>query len=69
VTFTREERGARIKICLTATLSIINPTWTGLGSQPGFRSHRPATSSLRHGGALFTAVKTLRVMLRVPAFR
>ena len=48
MTFAREERGARIKSCLRATLSIINPTWTGLGSQPGFCSHRLATSSLSH---------------------
>jgi len=69
MTFTREERGARIKSCLRATLSIKNPTLTGLGSQPGFRSHRPATSSLSLGATLFTAVKTVRVMLRVPAFQ
>jgi len=69
MTFAREERGARIKSCLRATLSIINPTWTGLGSQPGFRSHRPATSSLNHGATLFTAVKIVRVILRAPAFQ
>jgi len=62
MTFTREERGARIKSCLRATLSIINPTWTGLGSQPGFRSHSPATSSLSHGATLFTAVNTILVV-------
>jgi len=69
MTFTREERGARIKSCLRATLSIINPTWTGLGSQPGFHSHRPATSSLSHGAALCTAMETVRVTLRVRAFQ
>jgi hypothetical protein len=32
----------------SATLSTINPTWTGLGSNPGFRSERSTTNRLSH---------------------
>ena len=37
------------KICLSAGLSIIIPTWTGLGWSPDFGSERPTPDSLSHG--------------------
>ena len=48
---TEESRSTRGKICLSATLSTINPTWTDPGSNPGVRGRRPATNRLEpwHG--------------------
>jgi hypothetical protein len=40
------------KTCSSATLSITNPTWPGLGSNPGRRSWKPATNRLSYGTAL-----------------
>ena len=36
----RENRSTRRKICPIASLSTINPTETGMGSNPGFRHER-----------------------------
>jgi len=35
--------------CPIASLSSINPTWTGSGMNPGLRDDWPATSYLSHG--------------------
>jgi hypothetical protein len=40
------------KTCLSATLSTINITVTGLGSTPGLRVVRPTTNRLSHGAAI-----------------
>ena len=40
------------KTCTNATLTTINPTWSGLGLNPDLHSDRPATNSLTHGTAL-----------------
>ena len=37
-----------VKSCPIATLSSINPTWTGLGLKLGFSVERPVTNSLSH---------------------
>jgi hypothetical protein len=47
----RENRQLGEKTCPSATLSTTNPTWTDPGSNPGFRSERPATNRLSHGTA------------------
>jgi hypothetical protein len=49
---TGENRGARRKTCLSATLSTTNPTWTDPGSNPGLRGERPESNRLSHGTAL-----------------
>jgi hypothetical protein len=49
---TGENRSTRVNTCPSATLSTINPTWTGPGSNPGLRGERPATNHLSHGTAL-----------------
>jgi len=36
------------KTCASVTLSATNPTWTGLGPNPGFSGERPATNRLSH---------------------
>ena len=43
-----ENRSTRRKICPSATLSTTNPTWTGLGVNPGLRGERPTTNRLGH---------------------
>jgi hypothetical protein len=48
---TGESRSTRRKTCLSATLSITNPTWTDLGSNPDLRGGRPAANRLSHGTA------------------
>jgi hypothetical protein len=40
---TRENRRTRRKISSSVTLSITNPTWTDLGSNPGLRDEKLAT--------------------------
>jgi hypothetical protein len=35
--------------CLTATLSVADPTWTDIKSNPGRRRERLVTNSLSHG--------------------
>jgi hypothetical protein len=49
---TGENRSTERKTCPSATLSTINPTWTGPGSNPGLRSGKPAANRLSHGTAL-----------------
>jgi hypothetical protein len=44
---TGETRGTRRKTCPIASISTINPTGTGLGSNPGLRHER---SGSLHGG-------------------
>jgi hypothetical protein len=39
------------KTCPSATLSITNPTWPDLSSNPGFRGGKPATNRLSYGTA------------------
>jgi hypothetical protein len=46
---TRENQITQKETCLSATLSNINPTWTGLESNTGLHSKRPATNCLSHG--------------------
>jgi hypothetical protein len=48
---TEQNRSTRGKSCHNATLSTTNPTWTDLGSNPGLRGERPATSRLSHDTA------------------
>jgi hypothetical protein len=38
--------------CPNDTLSTTNPTWPGLGSNPGHRGGKPATNHLSYGAAL-----------------
>jgi hypothetical protein len=45
---TGENRSTRRKPCSSAT----NPTWTGLGFNPGLRDDRPASNHLRQGAVL-----------------
>lgn len=40
------------KTCSNTTLSTVNPTWAGLGLNPGIHSERLATNHLIHGLAL-----------------
>jgi len=47
-----ETRSTRRKTFSNATLSITNPTWSGLGSSPGLLRQKPATNRLSHGNAL-----------------
>jgi hypothetical protein len=42
----RENRSTRRRTRPSATLSTIDLTWTGLGSNPGHSSERPATNRL-----------------------
>lgn len=49
---TKENRRSRSKACPRATYSTTNPTWMGLGLNPGFRSDSAATIRLNHGTAL-----------------
>jgi hypothetical protein len=37
------------KTCLSATFSTTNPTWSGLGANPGLHSERMATNRLIRG--------------------
>lgn len=37
--------------CPSATLFLTNRTWTGFGSNPGFRRVRPVNNRLSHGAA------------------
>jgi hypothetical protein len=46
--FTGENRSTRGKICLSATLSTTNPTWTEPKSNPGLSGERAATNRLSH---------------------
>jgi hypothetical protein len=52
IILTEENRRARRKTCPSATLSTINPTWTGPREDPGLRGERPATNRLNHGKAI-----------------
>ena len=49
---TSENEALRIT-CPSATLSITNFTWTGLGLNPDLHDTRRATNHLSHGMALF----------------
>jgi hypothetical protein len=57
---TWENQSTRRKICLSATLSTTNPTWTDPESNPGLRGGRPATNRLRHGTANCVGYDKLR---------
>jgi len=48
------ENKALTKTCPSATLSITNSTWTGLGLNPGLHDTRQATNHLSHGMALLS---------------
>jgi hypothetical protein len=48
---TGELRSTHRKTCLSATLSTINPTWTGLIFYPGVRGKNLATNCLNKGAA------------------
>ena len=50
---TAEMRSTRRKTYYSVTLSATNPTWTGLGSNPGFHGERSATNQLSHGANCF----------------
>jgi hypothetical protein len=54
------DRGKRMyfgkKTFTIATLSIANPTWTDVGSNPGLRGERPTTNRLSHGSAFATCI-------------
>jgi hypothetical protein len=52
---TSENKALR-KPCPSATLSITNSTWTGLGLNPGLHVTRRATNHLSHGIALLSFV-------------
>jgi len=45
-TVARKIRCTRRKTCPIDTMSTTNPTWTGLGSNPGLGGDRPATDRL-----------------------
>jgi len=49
---TWEHRNTWRKLCPSATLSITNVTWSGLGLKRGLRGQRPATDRLSQGTAL-----------------
>jgi hypothetical protein len=49
---TEENRNTWLRTCTSATLSNINSTWTGLGSNPGLHNDMPATNKLSHGTAV-----------------
>jgi len=51
MTLTGKSRSAGRQNCGSATVSIINLTWTYLGSNTGLQGGRPATKSLSHGTA------------------
>jgi hypothetical protein len=65
---TGENRSTRGKTRPSATLSIINPTWT----DPGLRGERPATNRLSHGTGpsiilnvlLFLPYNKMNIMLK-----
>jgi hypothetical protein len=46
---TRENRSAQRETCPSATLCVINPTWTGLGSNTPLRDERRETNYVSHG--------------------
>jgi hypothetical protein len=46
-----ENRSTQSKTCPSATLSITNPTRTGLGLNSSLRSERPVIKHLSHGTA------------------
>jgi hypothetical protein len=50
------ENEALRQTCPSATLSITNSTWTGLGLNPGLHDTRLATNHLSHGMALLSFV-------------
>jgi hypothetical protein len=45
----RDNRSIQMKICASATLSIINLTWTGVISSLGHCSEIPGSNDLEHG--------------------
>jgi hypothetical protein len=47
----REKSNESEKTCPSATLSITNPTWTDLGTNPGLHGQKPATNSLSYDPA------------------
>jgi hypothetical protein len=47
------------KTCPSATLSITNPTWDNLVSNPGRRGGKPATNRLNYGTVITILVKLL----------
>jgi hypothetical protein len=48
----RGNRSTGRDTCPSATLSITDSTWTGLGANPGLGGEKPATNRLSHGTAL-----------------
>jgi hypothetical protein len=53
----------RRKICPSATLSTIYPTWIEPGANPGLRGDRPATNYLSHGTAALINLQALLLYL------
>ena len=64
--FNATDRGRlsnRSRSCSSATFSIINLEWTGLGSNLGFRNERTAINSLTHGTTFVHVPSTFQVSL------
>jgi hypothetical protein len=44
-----ETQSTQRKTCPSATFFTTNPTWTGMGLNPGFLGEKPVTKYLSHG--------------------
>jgi hypothetical protein len=63
----RETQRSWRKPCPSVTPSTTNPTWTGLGSSPGFRCDWPATNRFSHGPPIIRCFVFRRRLVRISA--